>query len=76
MKRAVTKERTMLGSESELLIVEGLQIRPTGATENAKGHIVRFFLKEKLDWGMEIKNLAWYKIDKACGCEESLIPKF
>ena len=67
MERAISKENTTSGTESELTSIVGSKIRPTSTPKNSKRIIFRLFFEKELHGSMEVDNPTRQNINKICG---------
>jgi len=66
MERAISKENTTSGTESELTSIVGSKIRPTSTPKNSKRIIFRLFFERELHGRMEVDNLTRQNINNIC----------
>jgi hypothetical protein len=76
METTVSQEYALLRVKLELVRVEWMKVRLACTTKGMKTTIVRFFMKELLNRGGEIKDFGWQSIDEICGSMEGFIPIF
>lgn len=72
---AITKERTLLRSVLEFLVIVGAHVGPTSTIKRTKSRIIRLLVKQSLKGSLIFYYFARHMINEKCSSEKRLIPE-